>query len=285
MGKGVHRLSLACVLSILTTGCFWEGDSKSNGTRPNTQPDKAEGAVLGIITQWPQDQATQVDAGTSLAVQFDAALNPVSLQDGLTYLEERDTLRRVECDLRLDDSNRTLIIDPIQDLTLETEYVCHLSPLLNDLNQRLLEEDLFFNFKTEDATAPANTSFSIPDGSKNVSRQGVITINFNEAIRAESVTETNVFLRDSNNSNHPIRLDVEANWVVRVVAVPQEYVRLCYGFRSDCLVEVDRDHTLPRDVLRSIGDGERGVCRCGGILGLEVEEQVFFEQSLVQVVE
>jgi hypothetical protein len=206
MGNGIQKLSLVCAMSILTTGCFWEDSSTANANRNAKLPDSPEGATLNILTQWPQDEQRQIDTKTSMSIRFDGPINADSLLDGLTYVEERNTLERVACKLSLEDNYRTLIIDPVEDLDLETYYVCHLSPLLNDLNQRLLEEDLFFTFETKDATAPQNTATSINNGAHNVARDGLITAYFDETIDPASVTSTAVSLvRNSNNKSHSVQ--------------------------------------------------------------------------------
>jgi hypothetical protein len=189
---------------IFSTGCGWKPGSKSGGNRNGSLPQEPQTAMLSILTQWPEDQDQQIPADAAIAVRFDAPLHPGSLDDGLSYLEVRDTRQRVACDLSLRDQGTTLVLDPVRDLQHETWYVCHLSPLLVDQQERLLEEDRLFAFCTADVTPPRSTSISVRDGAKAVDRAGRITLHFSEPLDPQSINADTVVLRDAGGAPHPI---------------------------------------------------------------------------------
>lgn len=206
MGSTTKRTALAFGLLLFATAC--NGRGGSTGSRRGGLPETPLTAMLSIVTQWPQDSDQYVPVSAGIAVKFDAPLHPGSLNDGLTYLVERDTDAPVAAKLLLDGDNTTLVIQPNAELRHETWYTVHLSPLLCDSDERLLEEDRLFSFKTADTTAPKAGGTSIPNNAKNVARSVVLRVTFDEPIDPRSVHDKTVLLTDSAERSQVLELEV-----------------------------------------------------------------------------
>ena len=195
---------------VLTTACD-VGSKKSQGHRGGDLPNQPLGDTLGIVTQWPQDQENQVALAASVALRLDGVVNAACLEDNLNFIEEATTNRRVHSGLHLVDEGRTLVIDPQAALKPETWYVCHISPLLCDLDGRLFEENYSFSFYTRDETSPKVTQSSLSKGATGVSRDVQIKITFSELLRDLSVSSDSVILEDDANRKHPIESKLIGN--------------------------------------------------------------------------
>jgi Bacterial Ig-like domain len=202
MGNTLVRTVSTLVLLGITTGCGGAGGS--SGTRGGGRPKGPLPATLSVLTHWPEAESTRAPRNVALAIQFDAPLQPACITDGQTYLEERDTGKRIDTKITLIDGNASVQLKPVRPLGAQTWYTCHLSPLLCDLRERLLEEDRFFSFRTVDIVAPRLTSASVTNGAKGVAKNIALRLEFDEPIDPTSASARDVYVRDARGKDHAI---------------------------------------------------------------------------------
>lgn len=208
MGKGmILRYTLALLL-LGATGCGWRRSHSGSDSSEGPLPPQQLTPVLTVQTQWPQDQDQDVALDAHLTFQFDSPINGACLADGLTKLWERDSGRGVQVYLELEQDNTVLRIRPDGGLEPETWYVCQLSALLCDRNERLLEEYRQFSFRTVDQTPPRTKTISLPQGATDVPRDVIFSFEFDELLDRDSLSVTSILLRDTQGREHPLRWDL-----------------------------------------------------------------------------
>jgi len=189
---------------FLVSGCGSGGGSGFSG-RPTTQPLTQ---TLNLVTTWPADQANQIALDARVSLRFDGVVVQSCLLDGLTRLLESKSGQQVPGNFHLLEGGQVLEFQPTQPLRRETWHTFHVSPLLCDIDGRLLEEEATFSFYTLDETPPTVVAANISDQAKGVSRSLVLNITFSEGIDRESLVATAVLLEDEQGEPFPLQLRV-----------------------------------------------------------------------------
>ncbi len=202
MGDRFVRAVSSLVLLAIATSCG--GGGGSGNIRGGGLPKGPLPSTLTVITHWPEAESIRAPLTTAVAIQFDSPLHAASITDGQTFLEVRDTGARIKATISLSNGNQSIVVKPVQPLLAETWYTCHLSALLCDLDERLLEEDHFFSFRTVDVTAPGLVSSSVPNGAKGVLKDVLLGLDFDGSLDPLSITTNTVRLLDANDREHAV---------------------------------------------------------------------------------
>jgi hypothetical protein len=218
----------AWAVLFLVTGCGGTGSSDL-GSRPTTQPLTQ---ALNLVTHWPAAQATQIALDAAVAVSLDGVVIEACLRDGLTRLEERDTGQQVPGNFHLEDGGHVLVFRPTQLLREETWYTFRVSPLLCDVNGRLLEEENTFSFYTLDQVPPAVTAANVTDRATAVTRNPVLKVTFTEDVQRESVVGTAIVLADDRGTPQPVQLRLLGN-VVSAIPLGDLAGNTTYSLRAE----------------------------------------------------
>lgn len=139
-----HRkswLSLLCVLA--TVGC---SKTKQLPVAPAPPPPPQ------VTEVFPAARSTQVDYASAIRVQFDAPVNPSSVDPRNVYLKI-DTVRQPIA-LSLDAGSRTIRVIPQSTLSLFTTYTVELSPALQFADGQRLGNTYLWQFTTVSVRHP-----------------------------------------------------------------------------------------------------------------------------------
>lgn len=193
-GSGAAAVALACLAACGSGG----GGANSGGAASEAQLT----GTLQLVDQTPAEGAVQVPLDASFTLRFDGPLALECFQDEETWLRVEGGTSNVAGSFTLAHNGQGVTFRPAAPLQAETDYLLQISPLTCDAAGRILERHHQLRFRTLDTTAPTVTGASIASGAAGVDRTGAIVLTFSEALRADSVKATSVYLRDQFGLSH-----------------------------------------------------------------------------------
>lgn len=175
------------------------GLAACGGGGASSSGDGNTGSAFGavqLLGHSPADGEVQVPVGTTIQFEFDAPMAVESFGDADTWLRKTGTTQNVAGVFTRGAQGR-VTFTPSTALDLESDYTFQLSGLTCDQSGRILDVERSFAFRTFDSTPPQLTAIDVVDNSTNQSRTRTFTLTFSEPLGAASVTDANLYLRDS----------------------------------------------------------------------------------------
>lgn len=193
-------------LAVFATACGGGGSTGSAG--PGGGSSEAVLGAVQLLGHVPADGAVQVALDAAIVLTFDAAMALDSFGDEDTWLRVAGSTTDVAGTFALG-ANGRVTFRTTSPLQAETDYELRLSALTCDQTGRILDIERTFTFRTFDDTPPTIATIDVVDNAQSVGRTRSFTATFSEAIRADSVTAANCFVRDVFNTRFAARIVVQ----------------------------------------------------------------------------
>jgi len=159
------------------------------------------------VSYTPEIDQTRVALDTNIIVTFgeNELISITSVTDTTFVLRNLNTNEQVEAAISV--SNNQIVLNPISDLPEKTSFRVEVSGDITDMANHKINAPLSWIFTTDDLTAPTISDTSPNTNAENVAVAKQITIDFLEAIKAETINTASVYLK--NNADQVVPASVE----------------------------------------------------------------------------
>jgi alpha-tubulin suppressor-like RCC1 family protein len=162
------------------------------------------------VTKTVPTNNTQIEKNANIEIYFDDILkNDLNLTNSVLLMDSSGNVIKTSKTI----SNTKIIIDPIEELKLNTNYSVYLSSGLTNIYDGTLPEDYRFYFNIKDNLAPIISNIYPLDNSIDIENDIVLKVTYDENIDVESVNNDNVYLLDNLGNKIDISISVAYNTI------------------------------------------------------------------------
>lgn len=164
----------------------------------------------------PDEGETGADVTGSLKIRFSRDVRESTMTSSSVYLREAGSTRNLAASLSYSSSNRTITLNPDDNLKPDTEYRVYLTTALKDTSGNALAATSW-SFRTGREALLVQGKDPAP-GSANVPAGKTVRFTFSRAVTSSTVTSSNIYLRETGGTTNIASL-VEYDSSTRTVSL------------------------------------------------------------------
>ncbi|ATW24777.1 Ig-like domain-containing protein [Candidatus Formimonas warabiya] len=216
-------------LKVVTEYTVFISDSVEDSDRLEITPVQwnfttVDNDTLRIVSRSPAADSTDISSGSKITVEFSMRLDESTVTESTLYLRKAGAGTDIKAAVSLGDSEKKVTITPASPLEINTEYTVYVtSGVKSKANLSFTATN--WKFKTKNETITAN-NIQPASNAAGVKLDSVIGCSFSGALKADTVNNTNIYLKKSTGDvtiPAKVNYNSSANSVTLVPDAPLEY--------------------------------------------------------------